>query len=251
MKTATCRGNALIIALIMIVAISGFVGVAYTTTEHSGRMADRSRDYAGSQAAAEGAVEYAFGMWKSQIAAANTPAAGLTLTAPTFPGQTMSGLLQVLPANEYGASTSAAGLPPAIATDVEGYRNWRGSTYNYLARAQMNLGNGHRVGVRRQFQYAVVPLFQTMYFFEHDFEIYKPATMIIGGLIHSNSTAVAHSPSRGISLTLAIIRKLQRRRAPPGRPNPVPRPQFTPRAKPARSARSPAWNRSGKLPPKR
>lgn len=187
MKTSTSRGNALIVALIMIVAISGFVGVAFTTTEGASRSADRSRDYAGAQAAAEGAVEYAFGVWKSQIASTNAAVQGSTLAAPTFPYYSMVGSLQIAPANEYGVSTSATGLPPLVWTDITGYPGWRGRSYNYIARAQMDSGHQYRTGVRRQFQYSEVPLFQAMYFFEHDFELYKPATMIIGGLVHSNS----------------------------------------------------------------
>ena len=73
MKTASCRGNALIVALIMVVVISGFVGVAYEATDRSGRLADRSRDYAAAQALAEGAVEYGYGIWKAQLGASNGP----------------------------------------------------------------------------------------------------------------------------------------------------------------------------------
>ena len=85
--------------------------------------------------------------------------------------------------------------------DVPGYRGWRGRAYNYVARAQMNTGHTYRVGVRRLFQYAEVPLFQSMYFFEHNFEIYKPATMIVAGLIHSNSNMWVNGHSGG-TLTL-------------------------------------------------
>jgi len=188
MKKGTSRGNALIVALIMVVAVSGFVGVAFTTTDGAARASDRSRDYAGAQAAAEGVVEYAFGVWKGQIASGNGPIAGSsTATAPLVPGYPMVGALEILPANEFGVSTSATGLPPIVAMDVSGYPGWRGRGYNYVARAQMNPGHLYRVGVRRQFQYTEVPLFQAMYFFEHDFEIYRPAEMMISGLVHSNS----------------------------------------------------------------
>jgi hypothetical protein len=47
--------------------------------------------------------------------------------------------------------------------------------------------NSAKAGTRRYFQYTEVPLFQAMYFYEHDLEIYRPAPMIVGGLVHSNS----------------------------------------------------------------
>jgi hypothetical protein len=203
MKTASCRGNALLIALIMVVVVSGFVGVAYTTTDHAARSADRSRDSAGAQAAADGAVEYAFAAWRSAIAAASTTTAAITLSAsvPSFSGYSRVGDLLVVPCDEYGVPTSTAAGPPSIATDIAGYRGWQGRTFNYIARAQYTSGyDDLRIGVRRQFQYAEVPLFQAMYFFEHDFEIYKPAEMIVGGLVHSNSNMWVSGHSGG-SLT--------------------------------------------------
>ncbi len=233
MKKGTCRGNALIVALIMVVAISGFVGVAFTTTQNSTLSADQSADYAGAQAAAEGAVEYAFGVWKSQIATANGPVTGSTLAAPVFPSYAMFGALEIVPANEYGVSTSATGLPPVVATDVTGYRGWQGRSYNYLARAQMNSGHDYRVGVRRQFQYAEVPLFQTMFFFEHTFEISKPATMIVGGLVHSNSKMYANGSSSG-TLTFqgnVSYADTYSEANPPSGPNPSPQAPVYPSGK--------------------
>jgi hypothetical protein len=210
MKTSNCRGNALLVALIMVVVISGFVGVAVTTTDHSARSADRSRDYAGAQAAAEGAVEYAYGVWKSQIASANGAISGSTLAAPTFPHYSMVGSLQIVPANEYGVSTAATGLPPAVARDVTDYPGWRGRGYNYIARAQMSPGQNYRTGVRRQFEYTEVPLFQAMYFFEGNFEIYRPATMIIGGLVHSNSDMYVQGWNNSGSGSLTFQGKVSR-----------------------------------------
>ena len=61
------RGNMLVMAMIVILVASAMVGVGLNVTGTTGRITDRSRDYAAAQTAAEGAVEYAFGVWKRRI----------------------------------------------------------------------------------------------------------------------------------------------------------------------------------------
>jgi hypothetical protein len=193
MKNAACRGNALIAALLMVVVISGFVGVAYNTTDRAARFADRSRDYAASQSAAEGAIEYAFGVWKTQIASQNAPLAtsdfaSLGSSAPSFPGFSYATPLQIVGVDAYGApGTSASNIPPVIVKDVVGYKGWRGRSYNYAAQTRVKSSYEYPAGVKRNFEYAEVPLFQAMYFFEHNIEFYRPAEMIVSGLVHTNS----------------------------------------------------------------
>lgn len=208
MKRKSNQGNILIVALIMIVVISGFVAMALNVTNNSARFTDRSRDYAAAQAAAEGAVEYAFGVWKSRILATDRPltttAANAALTAPTFAGVAYAsaaegGPLRIDALDEYGAPMPAASdVPNPVATDLASYPGWRGYTYNYLAKAkfqQMSGDYNFRVGVKRQFQYSAVPLFQSMWFFEHDLAIYRAATMNVTGLVHTNSNAYISSSS--------------------------------------------------------
>jgi hypothetical protein len=193
------RGNILIVTLVMIVVVSGFVGVALTVTNSSARFADRSRDYSAAQIAADAAVEYGFAAWKRRIMAQNraitTTEANSGLTAPTFPGFAYSSLaengpLRIDALDEYGAPISGSPLP--VVLDLITYPGWRGRSFSYLAKAKMQMNPGiysFRAGVRRQFQYAEVPLFQSMFFFENDIEFYKPAEMIISGLVHTNSRA--------------------------------------------------------------
>ncbi len=203
MKKTSCQGNILIVALIMIVVISGFVGVALNTTNNTSRLTDRSRDYATAQAAAEGAVEYAYGIWKQRLV--QNPAASVTgMAGPAFSGLTYSTTgnnppLQIDPLDQYGVITNTA--TPVI-VDLTTPPAWRGRTYNYLARAkiQSSGSNNFTVGVRRQFQYSEVPLFQAMYFFEHNLEIYRPAPIIVSGLVHTNARAYLSGSSAG-SLT--------------------------------------------------
>ena len=209
MHTKNCKGNILIVALILIVVVSGLVVVAVNVTNNSARFAARSRDVISAQAAAEGAVDHAFAIWKKRINSQNlaisTTTANANLAAPTFTDYTYAsasedGPLKIDALDEYGAPVPA---PTRVAVNLPQYPGWTGNTYSYSARAKIRqTGNpsAPAVGVKRQFQYSEVPLFQAMFFFENDLEFYRPATMIVSGLVHTNSTAYL-SYGAGSSLT--------------------------------------------------
>ena len=209
MHTKQTQGNILIVALLLIVVVSGLVGVAVNVTNNSAHFTDHSRDYIAAQAAAEGAVDHAFAIWKRRInsgnSAINSTAANASLAAPTFTGFTYAsvandGPLKIEALDEYGAPTDN---PTKVTVDLPKYKGWRGNSYSYSARAkveQTGVSNPVSVGVKRQFQYSEVPLFQAMFFFENDLEFYRPATMIVSGLVHTNSTAYL-SYGAGSSLT--------------------------------------------------
>ena len=208
MHTKQCQGNILIVALIMIVVVSGLVGVAVTVTNHSAHFTDRSRDYVAAQAAAEGAVDHAFAIWKKRInlgnAVIDSDTAKDRLDAPTFTDFTYTDPLTIDALNEYGAPFPAGNtMPTKVSLNLPQYPGWRGNSYTYSGRAklaQTGVTGGVTVGVKRQFRYSEVPLFQAMFFFENDLEFYRPASMIVSGLVHTNSTAYL-SYGAGSSLT--------------------------------------------------
>ncbi len=190
-------GNLLLVALIVVAVVSGFVAVALNVTNNTGRMSDRSRDYAAASAVAEGSVEYAYALWKKRIATNNraitTTEANASLTGPAFPGfayaaAVESGPLQIDALDEFGAPVAT---PTPVTIDLASYPGWRGRTFSYLAKAKVVQTGGYnfRTGVQRRFQYSEVPLFQAMFFFEHDIEIYRAAEMTVSGLVHTNSNA--------------------------------------------------------------
>jgi Tfp pilus assembly protein PilX len=193
-----CQGNILMMTLIMIVVISAFVGVAVSVTGTTARITDRSRDYAAARAAAEGAVEYAYAQWYGLTSNDNGPVSTTTmmaaLTPPTFPGFTyapaaIDGQLRVDAVDQYGAPTTTL---TSVSVSLTNYPGWTGQVYTYLARAKMTAlpaQYSFAAGVKRQFQYIVVPLFQSMFFFQDNIEIYKAATMTVNGLVHTNSSA--------------------------------------------------------------
>lgn len=209
MHIKNCRGNILIVALILIVVVSGLVVVAANVTDNSAHFTDRSRDYVSAQAAAEGAVDHAFAIWKKRIniayRAIDTTAANTNLNAPTFAdynyvSAALDGPLKIEALDEFGAPVTN---PVRVTVDLPKYPGWRGSSYGYSARAKLQLaGNasGPAAGVKRQFQYSEVPIFQAMFFFENTLEFYKPASMIVSGLVHTNDKLYA-SYETGSSLT--------------------------------------------------
>jgi hypothetical protein len=205
------RGSALLGALLVVVVVTALVGVSFLATNGASRSSGRSRDYVRVQRAAEAAVEYGYGIWKQRIFAAGRPIstteASAGLTGPSIPGFAYAsaadnGPLTISAADEYGAP---AVMPKRVITNLPDYPGWRGFASSYLVSTKMTsngqMGSPVVAGVRRRFQYVEVPLFQAMYFFEHDLEFYKPATMIVSGLVHSNSTLYASSSASG-TLTL-------------------------------------------------
>ncbi len=200
-KQNQCSGATLVVALLAILMVTASIGVAYKSTGSAARLTDRSRDVVQARLAAEGAIEYGFGVWKQRIQnqdrAISTEEAVTGMVAPSFAGY------QYAPAESYGPlniqATDALGVPVADTTftpapvpvNLSDYPGWRGRSFNYVASVRMNQispnGSPLTAGVKRRFQYIEVPLFQAMFFYEHDLEIYRPAPMTVSGLVHTNA----------------------------------------------------------------
>lgn len=218
---AAQQGHAIIVALMILSVISSLSALAIFRTSGSARLNSRAADYAEGERVADGMIEYAYGAWKKAIQNKDgelTPQnlTDLNLTAPTIanfstipggtgPGQDPDGPLAIRPADEYGATTTT--VKPYFQY-LEDYPGWRGYVYNYVAsvklQATAGLSKGKYItGAKRTFEYIQVPLFQSMFFFEHDLEIYRPAPMIVGGLVHTNNRLLASgsSDTSGVELT--------------------------------------------------
>ena len=195
---ASESGQAILIALIMVTVIATLAGTAIVRTSGTARIAARATDYAEVERVSDGIIEYAYGVWKGGIqfqggALTSYQAGQLIASVPTFDGlaydQSELGPLSIKAVDAYGAP---AATPTKILTYLADYPGWKGFTYNYVASVKMMQTKGlnrnsAKAGTRRYFQYTEVPLFQAMYFYEHDLEIYRPAPMIVGGLVHSNA----------------------------------------------------------------
>ncbi|MCE9610731.1 MAG: hypothetical protein K8R23_11105 [Chthoniobacter sp.] len=206
-----CEGGTLVVAMLAVLVITAAVGVAYKTTGATGRMTDRSREFMEAKLATEGALEYAFGVWKSRVQtqdrAITTAEATSNLTGPTFTGFTYmssgsQGPLNIQATDTYGTPmTSTAATPAPVIVSLPDYPGWRGRSFNYVASARIQqtnvIGGALSTGAKRRFQYVEVPLFQAMFFYEHDLELYRPAAMIVSGLVHTNSDTYLSTGNAG------------------------------------------------------
>lgn len=219
---AAHSGQAMIGALILLAVLTGLASVVIQRTSGSARMSARASDYSEAERISDGLIEYAFGVWKAKTLALGRPlgfsggslnTTDLTLDSsgqPLLPSSVIpAGYSTFSDADGNGAwkielvdylGVPVTTPPGRLSVSLPDYPGWRGYAYNYRAsvRLKANTGisynpndpNSNRIakaGTRRLFQYIEVPLFQSMYFFEHQLEIYRPAPMIVGGLVHSNS----------------------------------------------------------------
>ena len=198
--------SALVIAMLVVFLIAAFVGVAMYLTTGTLRQADSSRDYSGLRSATEGALDFAYGVWAKTVNSYYAPATQAQMntalaTVPAFNGYgyapaAENGPLKLSPVNGYGAPIAT---PTYTLINLPGYAGWTGKNFGYLASVRLtgttNGGRTIKYGAKRTINYSVVPLFQATAFFEDNLELYKTATMTIGGLVHTNSTAYVSSSS--------------------------------------------------------
>ncbi len=215
LRTRSLSGHTLLWALAVITIIVGISAVAMSRTNGTARMGLRATNFAAAERAADGVIEYAYGVWKTATVQKDAPlsstltndAAVLNGAGPSMSGFTYTSALKIQPVDAYGNATQT---PTPVRVSVPGYTGWYGHSHNYIATVAMKpvggLFEGQTVstGAKRIFQYIGVPLFQSMYFFEHDLEIYRPAPMSVDGLIHSNSRLLisGSSDQTGVELDL-------------------------------------------------
>lgn len=201
-QTRNDSGQALLVSLMALSVIAALTGTAILRTSGTARMAARATDYAEVERVSDGMIEYAYGVWKGEVqrqdrALSAYEVRNLPDGAPSFTGVTFDKPLMIKPVDAFGAPLEAVQgqdesevKPTRILTYLADYPGWKGFTFNYVASVGMQhtgSPNGPKAGTRRYFQYTQVPLFQAMYFYEHNLEIYRPAPMIVGGLVHTNA----------------------------------------------------------------
>ncbi len=213
LRRRSAEGSTLLLVLAAIAVVSVFVGVALTGTGETARLSARARNYVNVEKAAEGAIEYGFGIWKARILAKSSPLTqaelnAKPLTGPTFPNLSYgtvaeNGPLKITATDEYGAPATT---PTRVYMNLPAYPGYKGFSYGYIVSTKLRQTSGYGVGsvagVKRQVQYVEVPIFQSMFFFEHDLTIAQPAQMIVGGLIHTNSDLYLNGSTIG-SLTIS------------------------------------------------
>jgi hypothetical protein len=213
MKTTTTKpteaASALIVTLLVVFLIVVSIGIAMNMTTNTLKVTDSSKDFSALRSAAEGAVDFGYGVWNKTANSYYAPPTSAHLATalnivPTFNGftyaSTSDGPLKVTSIDGYGQPSSAS-TPVYTLINLDNYPGWTGTNYSYMASVRMSgtSAGGRTItyGVKRTINYEVVPLFQATAFFEGDLELYRAATMTIGGLVHTNSKAYVSSSNAG------------------------------------------------------
>ncbi len=200
-RSTAQSGHSFIIAMMVLMVISSLSALAIVRTTGSARLNSRASDYAEGERVADAVIDYAYGVWKKGIQnndgkltvdqitslAVATPVITNYAEMPNTT-QDPDRQLKISPVDCYG---NAVTTPVNYFQYLDDFPGWRGFVYNYSAsvkiKATSGLSSGKYItGAKRTFQYIEVPLFQSMFFFEHNLEIYRPAPMIVGGLVHTN-----------------------------------------------------------------
>ena len=201
------KASALVVTMLIIFLITVAIGIATNVTTFTVRQTDNSRDFSALRSAAEGALDFGYGVLAKAIDNSSGPVANTALaiaSPPTFTSFSYKQPLVVQGTDQYGAPSgllTSVVPPPAVRINLDNYPGWVGSNTSYVASVTLG-GNfiGKRAvnyGVKRTYNYTVVPLFQATAFFEDDLELFRPATMTIGGLVHTNSKAYVSSSTSG------------------------------------------------------
>lgn len=207
----------MVVVLMVVLMISAFVGISIRFSTQHNRIAARQRDMMESLAAADGAMEYAFAVWKDVVrgngmraptttqvlndqrvrnmqAPNNTafsPAKELAITGNTV------GNFTVTATDPWGTPAADPNAVSRYTVSVDGYPGWKGFAYFYKTSVRTT---GPRTltgpapvtaGVTRYFSLTNVPLFQAAIFYMDDLEIHPGALMTIKGLVHTNANLYA------------------------------------------------------------
>jgi len=217
------RGNVLLVTLFVMTMLVMCLSYVMESTGTVTKQTNLNREYLAAQTAAEGAADFAFSIWVKQTnnfhtqltsAQANNGLVGPCFSGTGAPpgttgfvyspatfynsgtaGVTVTGALTITALSKYGVPLGTNSIPDPVIGPVPGYPGWWGRTYTYAATAVLepDLGTSgsssprfFRAGARRLFQYSEVPMFQTMYFYNDDLEIYNCARTTVNGLVHTN-----------------------------------------------------------------
>jgi len=214
----------------MLTVAAVLVGTVLELTSNVAKNTNRSRDRIAMQAVAEGAIEYAYAVWHKQMSiqgglipegssllvipdtclnVALSTGSGNYVYSATNNGNSgtngvqISGTLQIHALDKYGHIMDSGKLPDGVIGSVPRFKNYSGTTYSYAATVGLkrtNSPDSDAVKVRRLFTYTLVSPFQSMFFFQHDLEIYNPATIVLTGKIHSNGNLYFSGGSGAITI---------------------------------------------------
>ncbi|MDR3402836.1 MAG: hypothetical protein P4L99_10100 [Chthoniobacter sp.] len=207
-KTNNEKGSVLLTVLFIVVMAVAIIGAAQVATSGQIRLTSRSADIDALQSTGEGVLDYAYGQWKQSMddngllnsADANALVSGSN--RPAVPARMQIVSLTINPVD-------ANGVPSTDAVLTYDYK--MSFVYNYVGTVTLQtsgVGGMRTVTMRRSFVYTSVPPTRGMFFSEGDFELYKPAKMVIGGDVHTNASAHVSTGTSSSNLTFLANSKV-------------------------------------------
>lgn len=212
-------GGAVIIVLIVLALAVALVGTSVLITSSQNRLAARQREVMESVAAADGALEYAYAVWRDMIRDSGTTAPNskeladdirfkdlkLADNSGKSPAKELAATEQRISAfsisatDPWGATSPSGGDGEPVSYDVtvDDFPGWKGKANFYKATATATgtrtlvASRNTTATVSRYFSITRVPLFQSAIFYMDDLEIHPGALMTIDGLVHSNKSIYA------------------------------------------------------------
>jgi hypothetical protein len=209
MKKSNRESATVLLPVLFIVLTSvAIVGAAYMATTGQTRMTSRSADMDALESTGEGVLDYAFGVWKDSMdenglqdaTATNALVSGAN--KPAVPARMQLVSLTINPVDANGVTST---------TPVKTYDYKMSFVYTYVATATLKtngLGGPRTVTMKRSLIYTAVPPTRGMFFSEGDFELYKPAKMVIGGDVHTNANAHVSTGTSSSNLTFLANSKV-------------------------------------------
>jgi len=209
MKTSNNESGSILLAvLFMILVAMAVVSAAHLATSGQSILTSRSADIDALSTTGEGLLDYAFGKWK--VAMDNDGLQNATATnalvsgsnRPAVPARMQVVDLSINPVDANGDISTEA---------VKTYDYKMSFVYTYRASVTLRstgVGGERKVTLRRSLVYTSVPPTRGMFFSEGNFELYKPATMVIGGDVHTNADAHISTGTSSSNLTFLANSKV-------------------------------------------
>ena len=196
-------GSVLLPVMFVVVLAAVVIGAASALTSEQTLLSSRSADIDAMQTAGEGVLDYAYAQWK--VAMTDNSMAKASDISPLISGSNKPAVparmeLVSLTVNRVDATGNVTD-----STDRLSDYRWV-PTATYLATANLRtpgVGGNRSVTVRRNFIYNAVPPTKGMFFTDGDFELYKPAKMVIGGDVHTNKDAHLSTGTSSANLTFS------------------------------------------------
>lgn len=211
--SANQRGGALLVTMIVVIAFAAVVTVAQMLSSSQILLTGRAADVDSMQTTAEGMIEYAYGAYVNGRRNSSTPLTTTQATAlvsganlPSIPSWMTITQYTVTALDDKGLN---AETPVPVLTLSQQPKGWQSNSYQYAVRVVLSATTATRfpkkVSLESIIRHDLVPPVGGLFFCEGDFELYKPAPMIIGGNVFTNSNGYVTTHATTIADKLRFL----------------------------------------------